>query len=103
MVSIMIKKLIDFVKEYDSKDDREPRSKKLFGLAALYNTPNEIITAAADVAGKGYEKFDVYTPYPMHGMDDAMGMKSSKVTLSAVNLSSRFRLRFRLHLRELCF
>ncbi len=79
MVSIMIKKLINFVKEYDSKDDREPRSKKLFGLAALYNTPNEIITAAADVAGKGYEKFDVYTPYPMHGMDDAMGMKSSKV------------------------
>lgn len=75
----MIKKLINSFKEYDSKDDTEPRSKKLFGLAALYNTPNEIITAASDVAGKGYEKFDVYTPYPMHGMDDAMGMKAPKV------------------------
>lgn len=75
----MIKKLLNFFKEYDSKDDKEPRSKKLFGLAALYSTPNEIITAAAKTAEKGYEKFDVYTPYPMHGMDDAMGMDSPKV------------------------
>ncbi|MDQ3019847.1 MAG: DUF3341 domain-containing protein [Bacteroidota bacterium] len=75
----MIKKLLDKFKEFNSKDDTEPRSKKLFGLAALYNTPNEIIEAAATVAGKGYEKFDVYTPYPLHGMDDAMGMGRPKV------------------------
>lgn len=75
----MIKKLIASIKEYDTKDDTTPRSKKLFGLAALYNTPNEIIKAASEVTEKGYEKFDVYTPYPLHGMDDAMGMKSSKV------------------------
>ncbi|MDZ4711159.1 MAG: quinol:electron acceptor oxidoreductase subunit ActD [bacterium] len=75
----MIKKLLNKIKEFDTKDDTEPRSKKLFGLAALYNTPNEIIEAASVVAGKGYEKFDVYTPYPLHGMDDAMGMKESKV------------------------
>lgn len=75
----MIKKLIESVKEFDSKEDTEVRSKKLYGLAALYNTPDEITRAAADVAGRGYEKFDVYTPYPLHGMDDAMGLKSSKV------------------------
>lgn len=75
----MIKKLTDYIKVLDSKDDTTPRSKKLFGLTALYNTPNEIVEAASLVAGKGYEKFDVYTPYPLHGMDDAMGLKSSKV------------------------
>ncbi|MEO8666865.1 MAG: quinol:electron acceptor oxidoreductase subunit ActD, partial [Ignavibacteria bacterium] len=75
----MIKKLINRVKEFDSKDDTEIRSKQLFGLSGLYNTPNEIIEAASVVAGKGYNKFDVYTPYPLHGMDDAMGLKSSKV------------------------
>ena len=74
-----VKGIIESVKEFDSKDEMEVRSKKLFGLAALYNTPNEITRAAAEVAGKGYEKFDVYTPYPLHGMDDAMGLKSSKV------------------------
>lgn len=75
----MIKKLLDKVKEFDTKDDIEPRSKKLYGLAALYNTPNEIIEAAAVVAGKGYEKFDVYTPYPLHGMDDAMALGKPKI------------------------
>ena len=75
----MIKKFLNTIKEFDKKEDKEPRTKKLYGLASLYNTPNEIMNAAATVAGKGYEKFDVYTPYPMHGMDDAMGMKSPKV------------------------
>ncbi len=75
----MIKKLINYFKELNSREDSEPRSKKLFGLAGLYNTPNEIIEAASVVAGKGYEKFDVYTPYPLHGMDDAMGMERPKV------------------------
>ncbi len=75
----MIKKLIEKVKELDTQEDIEPRSKKLYGLAALYNTPNEIIEAAAVVAGKGYEKFDVYTPYPLHGMDDAMGLGRPKI------------------------
>jgi mono/diheme cytochrome c family protein len=78
----LIKKLLDKAKEFDTFDreaDNGDRSKKLFGLAALYETPNEIIEAAAVVAGKGYEKFDVYTPYPLHGMDDAMGMEKPKV------------------------
>lgn len=75
----MIKKFLDRVKELDRKEDKEPRSKKLYGLASLYNTPNEIMNAAATVAGKGYQKFDVFTPYPMHGMDDAMGLGPPKV------------------------
>lgn len=75
----MIKKIQDLIKAYDTKDDAEPRSKKMFGVAGLYNTPNEVIEAASIVAGKGYEKFDVYTPYPLHGMDDAMGLGPPKV------------------------
>jgi len=75
----MIKKLSEKVTEFLSKEENDPRTGKLFGLASLYNTPDEIINAALVVAGKGYEKFDVYTPYPMHGMDDAMGMSRPKI------------------------
>ena len=75
----MLKKLLANLKKYDSGKDVDPRSRKLYGLAALYHTPNEIIEAASVVAGKGYEKFDVYTPYPLHGMDDAMGMGKPKI------------------------
>ncbi len=53
--------------------------KKLYGLTALFDTPDEIIKAAEKVSGSGYEKFDVHTPYPVHGMDDAMKLKPSKL------------------------
>jgi len=52
---------------------------KLHSLAALFNTPDEIIHAAEKVSGTGYEKFDVHTPYPLHGMDKAMKLKPSKL------------------------
>jgi mono/diheme cytochrome c family protein len=53
--------------------------KKIFGLAALFKTPDEIIRAAEAVKSAGYKKFDVNTPYPVHGMDKAMGLKPSTV------------------------
>ena len=64
-------------------DDRflksEPRTGDLFAVAALFDTPDQIIHAAEKVSGSGYKKFDVLTPYPVHGMDDAMNLKQSKI------------------------
>lgn len=53
--------------------------KKLFGIAAIFNTPDDIIKAALTTAKQGYKKYDVYTPYPVHGMDKAMNLKPSKL------------------------
>ncbi len=55
------------------------RSEKVFGVAGLFNTPDEIINAARNVSDSGYAKFDVNTPYPLHGMDDAMKLKPSRL------------------------
>ncbi len=55
------------------------RSNKLFGISALFNTPDEIIHAAKVIAESGYKKFDINTPYPVHGMDRAMKLKPSKL------------------------
>ena len=57
----------------------EPRSNKLFAVSALFDTPDEIIAAANRVSGAGYKKFDVLTPYPVHGMDGAMKLKATKI------------------------
>ncbi|MBK7106438.1 MAG: DUF3341 domain-containing protein [Ignavibacteriae bacterium] len=54
-------------------------SEKLYSYTALFNTPDEIIHAAKVVVEKGYTKFDVNTPYPVHGMDDAMKLPPSKL------------------------
>ena len=55
------------------------RSNKLFGVSALFNTPDEIIHAAKIIADSGYKNFDINTPYPVHGMDKAMKLKPSKL------------------------
>ena len=53
--------------------------KKLYGIAATFKTPDEIINAAKKVTESGFTRFDVNTPYPVHGMDNAMKIKSSKL------------------------
>jgi hypothetical protein len=46
---------------------------------AEFETPDAIIHAAEKVRAAGYEKWDVHTPYPVHGMDQAMGMQDSRL------------------------
>jgi mono/diheme cytochrome c family protein len=58
--------------------------KKIFGITALFNNPDAIIDAAKKVADFGFTKWDVNSPYPIHGIDKAMKMKSS--TLGFVTL-----------------
>ena len=53
--------------------------RKIFAIAAIFNTPDEIIKAAKATAEKKYTKYDVNTPYPVHGMDKAMKLKPSKL------------------------
>lgn len=52
---------------------------KLFGVAALFDTPDQIIKAAREASAAGFTKFDVNTPYPVHGMDRAMKLKPTKL------------------------
>lgn len=58
--------------------------KVLFAITAIFNTPDEIINAAEKTAEKGYKKFDVNTPYPIHGMPNAMKLGRSKLGFAAL-------------------
>ncbi|MGE5436540.1 MAG: quinol:electron acceptor oxidoreductase subunit ActD [Syntrophothermus sp.] len=55
------------------------QSNTLFAVAAQFNEPNKLIKAVKIIADLGYKKWDVNTPYPVHGMDAAMKLKSSKL------------------------
>jgi len=55
------------------------RSNKLFGITAIFDSPNEIIHAAKAISNSGFKNFDINTPYPLHGMDKAMKLKPSKL------------------------
>jgi hypothetical protein len=54
------------------------RSRPLL-LLAEFDTPDRIIGAAQLVRNAGYQKWDVHTPYPVHGMDAAMGLPDSRL------------------------
>ena len=51
----------------------------VYGLIAEFETPAGVMHAAEKVRDAGYRRWDVYTPFPVHGMDKAMGLKNSKV------------------------
>jgi hypothetical protein len=50
-----------------------------YGLLAEFATPAAVMHAAEKVRDAGYRRWDVFTPYPVHGMDKAMGLKNSRV------------------------
>ncbi len=54
-------------------------SGKPYGLIAEFATTAETLHAAEQVRDAGFTRWDVFTPFPVHGMDKAMGLKNSKV------------------------
>jgi mono/diheme cytochrome c family protein len=59
-------------------------TKHLYSLTALFSTPDEIIHAAGETASAGFARFDVHTPYPVHGLDRAMRLKPSRIGVFAL-------------------
>jgi mono/diheme cytochrome c family protein len=54
-------------------------SKKVYGVTALFNKPDDIREAAEETVKAGYTKFDVNSPYPLHGIETAMKLKPSPI------------------------
>jgi hypothetical protein len=52
---------------------------RTYGMLAEFKTAADIMHAAERVREAGFKRWDVFTPFPVHGMDRAMGLKNSKV------------------------
>lgn len=59
------------------KDDMShaPEELKFHGLLAEYDNVDDLMAACEKVRDAGYTKWDAHTPFPVHGIDDAMGIK----------------------------
>jgi mono/diheme cytochrome c family protein len=55
------------------------RSARDYGLLAEYATPSELLRAARIVRDAGYSHWDTYTPFPVHGIDAAMGIRPTRL------------------------
>ena len=48
-----------------------------YGLLAEFDNPYELLEAAKKMNHEGFKEYDCHSPFPIHGMDDAMGLKRS--------------------------
>lgn len=50
---------------------------KIYGLLAEFDTPTQLVEAARKVRDAGFTKTDAYSPFPLHEIDEALGIKRS--------------------------
>lgn len=52
-------------------------AEKLHGVMAEFDTATELVDAARAVRDAGYRKTDAFSPFPLHEIDEALGIKRS--------------------------
>lgn len=61
------------------RESKRVTQKRPLLYLAEFGTPGQVTKAAEKVRDAGYKRWDVHTPFPVHGMDRAMGMPDSKL------------------------
>ena len=56
------------------------QARKLYGLGAELPGAAALFHAAENMRDAGFKRWDVFSPFPIHGMDDAMGLGKSIVS-----------------------
>lgn len=56
-----------------------PKRPKMYGLLAEYETPAALYKACERVRDAGYGAWDAHTPFPVHGLEKAMGLGPSLI------------------------
>ncbi len=57
------------------KPDKTSKPPRSFGWIAEYDDENKMLDAARKVRDSGYTRTDVFAPFPVHGIDEALGIK----------------------------
>lgn len=51
--------------------------RKLYGLVAAFDSPDGLMRAARGLREKGFQKLDAHTPFPIHGIEEVLGIRKS--------------------------
>lgn len=55
------------------------KNNNYYGLIAEFKTVSSVCEASKKIRDAGFTRWDVLTPFPIHGLDGCMGLKRSKV------------------------
>ncbi|MCS7176593.1 MAG: DUF3341 domain-containing protein [Candidatus Kapabacteria bacterium] len=53
---------------------------KPLAVMGNYKDPDALLQAVVEIRKAGYRHFEVYTPYPIHGLEQAMGLQRSRLS-----------------------
>ena len=59
--------------------DSAPDSATLYGYLVEFETVDDLLDAAERVRDAGYTRWDAHSPFPVHGLDGAMGIRKTKL------------------------
>jgi hypothetical protein len=54
---------------------------RVWGMLAEFETPEDLLQATRRATEVGYRRMDAYTPFPIHGLSNAMGFRPTKLPL----------------------
>jgi len=57
--------------------DKNDNDSKLIGLLAQFDDPDSLVNACNEARLAGYKSMDAYSPFPVHGIDPAIGIQRS--------------------------
>jgi hypothetical protein len=52
---------------------------KIYGVMGEFSEPEELVAAGRKIREMGYTKLDAMSPFPVHGIDEAIGVPQSKL------------------------
>ena len=56
---------------------KSDKDQELVGLLGQFDDPDSLLAACTNARESGYVKMDAFTPFPLHGVDEALGIKRS--------------------------
>lgn len=54
-------------------------NKRIYGLLAEFKGPDELVEAAKKAYQAGYRKLDAYSPFPIEGLSEELGMRNTRL------------------------
>ncbi|MBV8780449.1 MAG: DUF3341 domain-containing protein [Phycisphaerae bacterium] len=64
-------------REYHSGHERAYHSQGIYGLLAQFDTPEQLVAAANRVTADGYTRTDAFSPFPVHGLSEALAFRKT--------------------------
>jgi hypothetical protein len=60
---------------YDPKLTADEAPSRPFAVLGQFDNVDDVLRATQEAYDAGYRKMDVHTPFPIHGIDDALGIR----------------------------